>query len=116
MTEVPVPFIEPRELEAKELLPGWFARFFHSDHMTFSYADVEAGGSVHRHHHPEEEVWHVIEGEVEFVLGDETRIVGAGAAVVVPSEVDHSARAISRFRAIVVDHPVRETVAGISTR
>jgi len=111
-----VPFIEPAALDAKELLPGWVARFFHSDHMTFSYTEVEAGGAVHRHHHPEEEVWHVIEGQVEFVLGDRTRIIGAGGAVVVPSEVEHSARAITRFRAIVVDYPIREMVAGVSTR
>jgi hypothetical protein len=56
-----VPFIEPAALEAKELLPGWIARFFHSEHMTFSYTEVEAGSAVHRHHHPEEEVWHIAE-------------------------------------------------------
>ena len=57
-----------------------------------------------------------IEGEVEFVLGDEARTIGPGAAAVVPSEVEHSARAISRFRTIVVGYPVREMVAGVSTR
>jgi quercetin dioxygenase-like cupin family protein len=111
-----VPFIRAGDLVTKELLPGWKAGFFHSDHMTFSYTEVEAGAAVHRHHHPEEEVWHVIEGSVEFVLGDDTRQVGAGDAVVVPSEVPHSAHALTRFRAIVVDHPVREMVAGVSTR
>jgi quercetin dioxygenase-like cupin family protein len=108
-----MPFVLPRELTPNELKPGWVARFFHSDHMTFSYAEVTTGSSVHRHHHREEEVWNIIEGDVEFTLGDETRTVRAGDAVVVPSEVGHAATAISSFRAIIVDFPIRDSVAGV---
>ncbi|MFI5287821.1 MAG: cupin domain-containing protein [Candidatus Dormibacteria bacterium] len=111
-----MPFIEPSRLEAKELLPGWNARFFHSAHMTFAYTEVAAGAGVHLHHHPEEEVWHIVDGSVEMTLAGMTRVVNAGEAVVVPSDVEHGARAVTNFRAIVVDHPVREVVAGISTR
>jgi quercetin dioxygenase-like cupin family protein len=109
-------FITPSDLPSRELLPGWFARFFHSDHMTFSYTEVAAHASVHRHDHPEEEVWHIIEGDVEMTLGEATRVVHAGEAVVVPSDVEHSATAVTDFRAIVVDFPNRESVAGVSTR
>jgi quercetin dioxygenase-like cupin family protein len=111
-----MPFIVPSELPQHELLPGWLARFFHSEHMTFSYTEVAAQGSVHRHRHLEEEVWHIIEGDVEMSLGDATRVVHAGEAVVVPSDVEHSARAVTAFRAIVVDFPLRDSVAGVSTR
>jgi quercetin dioxygenase-like cupin family protein len=111
-----MPFIVPSELQPRELLPGWIARFFHSEHMTFSYTEVAAHGSVHRHHHPEEEVWHIIEGDVEMTLGDATRVLHAGDAVVVPSDVEHSASAVTAFRAIVVDFPLRDSVAGVSTR
>jgi mannose-6-phosphate isomerase-like protein (cupin superfamily) len=111
-----MPFIETGSIVAKELLPGWTARFFHSDHMTFSYTEVDAGVAVHAHHHPEEEVWHVVAGEVEFTLGDETRQIGAGEAVAIPSGLLHSARAVTAFRAIVVDFPLRMMVAGVSTR
>jgi quercetin dioxygenase-like cupin family protein len=111
-----MPFIESSALPAKELAPGWFARFFHSDHMTFAYTDVAAGSGVHLHDHPEEEVWHIVDGIAEITLGGETRVVQAGDAVVVPSGVEHAARAVTGFRAIVVDYPVREVVAGVSTR
>ena len=84
--------------------------------MTFSYAAVAAHAGVHPHHHPEEEVWHIIEGDVEITLADATRVVHAGEAVVVPSNVEHSANAVTDFRAIVVDFPNRESVAGVSTR
>jgi mannose-6-phosphate isomerase-like protein (cupin superfamily) len=70
-------FIDPRRLTEKELLPGWTARFFHSERMTFSYTEVAAGGQVHRHHHPEEEVWHIIDGAAEITLGHEVRAAAA---------------------------------------
>jgi quercetin dioxygenase-like cupin family protein len=51
-----------------------------------------------------------------MTIAGETRVVSSGEAIVVPSYVEHGARAVTSFRAIVVDHPVREFVAGISTR
>jgi quercetin dioxygenase-like cupin family protein len=39
--------------------------------------EVAAGGQVHRHHHPEEEVWHIIDGAAEITLGDEVRAAAA---------------------------------------
>jgi mannose-6-phosphate isomerase-like protein (cupin superfamily) len=111
-----MPFIDIASLEARELLPGWTARFFHSEHMTFAYADIAPGSRVHPHHHSNEEVWNVIEGDLEIVVGDTASVVRAGEAAVVPADVEHSAGAITRCRAIVVDYPVRERVAGVDTR
>jgi mannose-6-phosphate isomerase-like protein (cupin superfamily) len=65
--------------------------------------------------HDEEEVWNVIEGEIEMTLDGTTRVVGAGEAVVVPSKVEHAARATSPCRVIIVDSPVRETVGRVDT-
>lgn len=84
--------------------------------MTFSYTEVAAGGQVHSHHHPEEEVWHIVDGAAEITLDHEVRLVHAGEAAVIPSDVEHAARTTGGFRAIIVDSPVREAVAGISTR
>lgn len=57
-----MPFIDTNQLKVKEPLPGWRGRYFHSDNMTFAYYAVAAGASIHEHAHPNEEVWHVIEG------------------------------------------------------
>ncbi|MGI8903358.1 MAG: cupin domain-containing protein [Solirubrobacteraceae bacterium] len=111
-----MPFIETSKLPAKEPKPGWIGRFFHSEHMTFAYYEITPGSQLHLHHHSEEEVWHIIEGELEMVLGDTTRIVHAGEAVVVPAEAEHSARTSGYCRAIVVDFPAREAVGSVSTQ
>jgi unsaturated pyranuronate lyase len=109
-------FIDPIELPVLEPRPGFRGRFFHSDHMTFAYYTIAAGSTVHRHHHPNDEVWHVIEGELEVTLGEEVRILRGGEAAVVPPNVAHSARAVTECRAIVADHPVRESIGGVDIR
>lgn len=111
-----MPLVETSKLPVKEPRPGWRGRFFHSDHMTFGYYDIAPGSDVHTHHHSQEEVWHVIEGELELVVDGVTSVVRAGDAAVVPADVAHSARADGRCRAIVVDYPTRESVGGVSTR
>jgi quercetin dioxygenase-like cupin family protein len=107
-------FIEPGALPLLEPKAGWHGRFFHSEQMTFSYYEIEAGSSLHAHSHENEEVWHIIEGELEFTLGGETRRVGAGCAIVVPGGATHAAVAKKRCRTIVVDYPVRHQVGGVS--
>jgi mannose-6-phosphate isomerase-like protein (cupin superfamily) len=111
-----MPFVRTAELVAREPKPGWLGRFFHSEHMTFSYYEIAPGSVLHSLRHPNEEVWNVIEGELEMVVGDATSIVRAGDAAVVPAHVEHSASALQRCRAIVVDHPIREQVGGIDLR
>jgi quercetin dioxygenase-like cupin family protein len=108
-----MPFIDTKQLTVKEPRPGWKGRFFHSNNMTFAYYTVRPGASVHEHFHPNEEVWNVIEGELEFTLDGQTQIARPGSAIVVPPNVAHSVRALSDARIIVVDFPLRESVGGV---
>ena len=106
-------FINPGTLVEAEPKPGWHGRFFHSEHMTFAYYEIDGGATLHAHSHPNEEVWHIIDGEVDLTLGGETRCVGAGCAVVIPPGTIHAVAVKKRCRAIVVDHPVRHEVGGV---
>jgi quercetin dioxygenase-like cupin family protein len=108
-----VPFVDTKDLEVKEPLPGWKGRYFHSENMTFAYYDFTAGASIHEHSHSNEEAWHVIEGELEVTIGGETRVAGPGSVGLVPSDEPHSVRALSDGRAIVVDLGVRDSIQGV---
>jgi quercetin dioxygenase-like cupin family protein len=110
-----VPFLTIADLPPREPRAGWVGRFFHSDHMTFAAYEIAPGADVHQHSHPHEEVWSVLEGELELVIDGERRILSAGDAAIVPSGASHSARAVARCRAIIIDHPVREAVGGVQT-
>jgi quercetin dioxygenase-like cupin family protein len=100
-------FVDTRQLKVIERLPGWRARIFNSPSMTFAHYEFDAGSTIHEHHHPEEEVWNVLEGELEVTLGGERLVVGPGCVAIVPGGTRHSVRALSDGRAIIVDHPVR---------
>jgi unsaturated pyranuronate lyase len=109
-------FIDPGQLPVREPRPGFRGRFFHSERMTFAYYTIAAGASVHPHRHANDEVWHILDGEVEATVGGQVRRLRAGQAAVVPPDVEHSVRAVTDSRAIVVDSPTRDVVGGVDIR
>ena len=108
--------IETNGIRPREIRPGWNGRFVHSTQMTFAYYAVTRGASIHEHAHLEEEVWNVVDGEIEITIGGETGIIGPGGVGVVPPNTAHSVRVLRHSRVSVVDHPVRHIVGGIDTR
>ncbi|NKB44527.1 MAG: cupin domain-containing protein [Alphaproteobacteria bacterium] len=110
-----MPFLNTSDIKPKEPLPGWAGRFFNSTQMTFGYYDTVAGLVLHEHSHPNEEVWHVIDGELEVMISGETKVVGPGCVAMVPPDALHSVRVITSGRVIVADHPVRESIGGATT-
>jgi len=110
-----MPFIDTNELTVKEPLPGWKGRYFNSSSMTFGYYSVAAGATIHEHSHPNDEVWHVIQGRLEVTIGGQAQIAGPGCVAVVPPNAGHSVRALTDGRSIVVDYPLRHSVGGATT-
>src|SRR5215471_14558560 len=102
-----MPFVDTCSLNVVERLPGWKGRYFHSASMTFAHYEFAAGSSIHEHAHPEEEVYEVIEGELEVTIDGTSKIVKPGVVGIVPVNSRHSVRALTNGRLIVVDHPSR---------
>ena len=75
--------------------------------MTFAHYDFTAGSSIHEHSHPEEEVYEVIEGELEVTIDGQSQIAKPGIVAIVPANSRHAVTALSDGRLIVVDHPSR---------
>ncbi len=107
-----VPFIDTDKLEIVERLPGWYGRYFHSQNMTFAHYDFKRGSTIHEHLHPAEEVYEVIEGELELTIDGVKQIARPGTVGIVPSNVRHSVKALTDGRAIIVDHPRRQEIGG----
>ena len=102
-----MPFVDTNDLKVTERLPGWKGRYFHSASMTFAHYEFVAGSSIHEHFHPEEEVYEVIDGELEVTIDGTSRIAKPGLVAIVPVNSRHSVRALTNGRLIVVDHPAR---------
>jgi quercetin dioxygenase-like cupin family protein len=103
-----MPFVDTRKLRVIERLPGWHGRYFHSPSMTFAHYDFVRGSSIHEHFHPQEEVYEVIEGELEMTVDGVTQIVRPGLVAIVPGNVRHAVKALTDGRVIIVDYPVRQ--------
>ncbi|MGD0545238.1 MAG: cupin domain-containing protein [Candidatus Acidiferrales bacterium] len=102
-----MPFIDTNSLKVIERLPGWLGRYFHSPNMTFAHYDFKRGATIHAHFHPQEEVYEVIEGELEITIDGVVQIARPGLVAVVPSNTPHSIKALTDGRAIIVDYPLR---------
>jgi quercetin dioxygenase-like cupin family protein len=102
-----MPFVDVSSLRVTERLPGWHGRYFHSASMTFAHYDFVRGASIHEHFHLQEEIYEVIEGELEITIDSVAQIVRSGLVAIVPGGARHSIKALTDGRAIIVDYPLR---------
>lgn len=104
-----MPFHSPKERESKELFEGIVARTYWGDNLLMAVVDVAANGVVPPHSHPHEQAGLVLEGEIEFTIGEETRLLKAGDVYVIPGGVEHGAVAgDSPCKVLDIFSPVRE--------
>jgi mannose-6-phosphate isomerase-like protein (cupin superfamily) len=101
-------FLDTAQLAVLNKRAGWRGRVFHSLHNTFVWWDFDQDADIHLHHHEQEEVWHIIEGELEVTVAETKRLCGPGTAVIVPANTPHAVRVVKAGRAIVVDYPLRD--------
>jgi len=102
-----MPFVDINSLRVIERLPGWHGCYFHSPSMTFAHYDFVRGSSIHEHFHPQEEVYEVIEGELEVTIDGVAQTARSGLVAIVPAGAPHSVKALTDGRAIIVDYPLR---------
>ena len=101
-------FVDLNNLKEYELAKGVRAHIINCDSMSISYVNLDAGADMPEHNHINEQVVNVIEGELELTVNGEPRVLMAGVVEVLPSNVPHSARALTDCRVIDVFHPARE--------
>ena len=65
-----------KNINSKEMVPGFHAKFIHSENMTLAYWDIKAGSSLPEHSHINEQVLNLLEGEFEFFDCHRQKLVG----------------------------------------
>ena len=101
-------FINLKDIELREQIPGLHVRFVHSANMTFAHWEIEEGAKLPEHSHPHEQVANMIEGQFELTLGGETKVLVPGMVAIIPSNVIHSGKAITPCKIIDVFYPIRQ--------
>jgi len=103
-----MPFIDYNSRKKVRIWEGINGALHHSNQITCGLIELGAGVELPEHHHVHEQWSHVIEGELEFRIGEETRVLRPGMCAFIPSSVPHAGRAITFCRVIDVFNPVRE--------
>jgi quercetin dioxygenase-like cupin family protein len=101
-------YLNLTDLKEIEPVPGFKGRFVHSDHVTMAYWNIAAGAAMPQHAHVHEQIANVIEGEFELTVAGETKTLKPGQVAVIPSNVPHSGKALTKCYIIDAFYPVRE--------
>ncbi|MDX1385918.1 MAG: cupin domain-containing protein [Thermoanaerobaculia bacterium] len=94
----------------EELTPKLSRKLVTGERTMIALLRLGEGAFVPRHAHPNEQISYVMSGRLRFVVGDDEEeiVVGPGQAVVLPSELPHSAEAIEDTVGIDVFVPPRQ--------
>ncbi len=96
------------ELPFHEVFPGYRGRFVHGEHITQAYWDIQEGYPVPLHHHHNEQIVNVLDGQYELTVDGKPHLLSAGDIFVIPPNVPHAGLAQTDCRLLDIFSPVRE--------
>jgi quercetin dioxygenase-like cupin family protein len=97
-----------KNLAPKEIVPGITGYYAHGDKHTFGFVEIKKGSVVPEHHHMQEQITYIIEGQLNMVIDGNPCTLAAGMYHIIPSNTLHSAIAITDCKVIDTFSPVRE--------
>jgi quercetin dioxygenase-like cupin family protein len=108
-----MPFYDRGNMRQPEQAGGILRYFASGAKLSIMRCEMLPGSVVPMHDHPHEQVGVVLEGEFDFIIGDERKRIRAGDMYIIPSGVPHSAIALGE-KAVFVDAwtPPREALPG----
>ena len=96
------------EIPVKELAKGIRGRYFHTNSTTIGFVDIDKGAILPAHSHVHEQTTQITEGKLEMTIGGVTQILEPGVITLIPSNVVHSARALTNCKVVDIFSPIRE--------
>ncbi|MBS1604149.1 MAG: cupin domain-containing protein [Bacteroidetes bacterium] len=96
------------DIPVKNTLPGFYGRMVHGDSSSLVFWDIKQGGVSPEHHHVHEQITYIVEGQLEMTIGGEKYLFTPGTVHVIPSNVPHSAIAITDCKIIDSFAPARD--------
>jgi len=97
-----------KKIMSREIIPGYKAKFIHTENLTLAYWEIKAGSVMPVHSHPNEQVVNMIEGEFELTVKDRTHVLKPEMVVTIQPNIEHSGIARTDCRIIDVFFPCRD--------
>lgn len=83
--------------------PGVERKAFSGEGATLALHRLHPGHELKPHDHPYEQIVHVVEGDMNFYVGDEVHRLGPGGCLVIPPNVRHYGEVVGDKPAINLD-------------
>ena len=96
-----------KNIQGRTLMPGIVGYYAHGDSLTLGYVELEKGSSIPEHKHVQEQLTYIIEGQLDMIIGGASCSLTAGMYHVIPSNMPHSAVAVTPCKVIDAFSPVR---------
>ena len=101
-------FISIDRLAERPIFTGIRGRYWHGDRITAGDVLLDAETDIPIHQHPHEQLTYLLEGRMEFVVGDERQVMEPGDIAIIPGGVLHGGRTITKCRVIDTFAPARD--------
>ena len=96
------------DIPQKKLVKGIKGRYVHTKTNTFGFVEIEEGAILPEHSHFHEQTTQIIEGKLKMTISGETKVLESGMFTIIPSNVPHSAVALTNCKVTDTFCPVRE--------
>ncbi len=102
-------FFRESDLKVRKVLEGITLKAVSGHKTMMTFFEFEPNAIIPIHKHPHEQITYIIEGEMEFTIKGEIRILKKGDGVVILSNQEHSAKILDKAtKAIDAWYPIRE--------
>ena len=94
---------------SRTLTKGLKASIFPGEQAMVSVVTIDPNSIVPNHTHPHEQAGILIEGELEMIIGDESKLLKPGDMYIVPGNIEHYATATDKGAKVIdIFAPVRD--------
>ena len=83
-------FTYPQDFKERKLASGTVQRLVWGERIMLAHTTFEPNCNGPTHSHPEEQTGMVLDGEIKFTIGNDTRLCKKGDAFAIPGNVEHS--------------------------
>ena len=80
-------------IEPRQVWEAIVARSVHGARLTMAVVELDPGAVAAEHSHDNEQLGLVLQGTLDFRIGDESRELGPGSTYLIPSNTPHMATA-----------------------
>lgn len=102
-------FLDKSNCSPHQIFPGVDILTACGENIMLSLVEIQPHAVVQEHSHPHEQMGLLLEGELEFRIGDERQVLKPGQMWRIPGGVAHSAVAGNQpVKALDVFYPIRD--------